>query len=368
MDLLDDANKVEKRLVAKATLAHIPITASFELTPCCNMQCNMCFISMKQTEVQAHGGIKGLDFWLQKACELKEMGTLFILLTGGEPLLYPDFKELYKALREMGFIVTLNTNGTCITEDIAKLFKEYLPRRVNVTLYGASKETYVKLCHHSEGFNQCINGITLLKKYNIDTKLNVSVVKENQHEFTNILAIGDKFSIPAVVNSYMFPCSRSIRNQIGIKESRLEPEIGGKYDALAAKYTKGTFFKEKTISILNEIEQTEANKNPITLSCRAGRNSLWINWQGVMTPCVMMEYPSINLNHISVKDAWQEIRKMCTLLPSHNECIGCKLRNLCQVCYASAALEEQHYGTINYLCKFTQSEYNTLKQLVNEKN
>ena len=61
MDLLDDATKVEKRLVAKATLTHIPITASFELTPCCNMQCNMCFISMKQTEVQAYGGIKGLD-------------------------------------------------------------------------------------------------------------------------------------------------------------------------------------------------------------------------------------------------------------------------------------------------------------------
>ena len=81
-----------------------------------------------------------------------------------------------------------------------------------------------------------------------------------------------------------------------------------------------------------------------------------------------MEYPSINLNHISVKDAWQEIGKMCTLLPSHNECIGCKLRKLCQVCYASATLEKQHYGTINYLCKFTQSEYNTLKQLVNEKN
>lgn len=166
----------------------------------------------------------------------------------------------------------------------------------------------------------------------------------------------------------MYPCSRSIRNHIGVKEARLKAQTGGTYDALATKYMQGDAFKEKAISIFNEIEQTKPNDKPITLSCRAGRSSLWINWQGIMTPCVMMEYPSINLNHISVKDAWQEIGKMCTLLPSHNECIGCKLRKLCQVCYASATLEKQHYGTLDYLCKFTQSEYNTLKQLVNEKN
>ena len=190
MDLLDDATKVEKRLVAKATAAHIPITASFELTPCCNLQCDMCFISMKQADMMAQGGLKDLDFWLRVAGELKEMGTLFILLTGGEPLLYPHFKELYRELRRMGFILTLNTNGTCIDEETVRLFHESRPRRVNVTLYGASRETYEKLCHHASGFDRCMNGLALLKEYDIDTKLNVSVVKENLEDFEKILEIG----------------------------------------------------------------------------------------------------------------------------------------------------------------------------------
>lgn len=367
MDLLGDATKVEKRLVAKATMARVPITASFELTPCCNLQCDMCFISMKHAEMKAHGGLKDLDFWLRIAAELKEMGTLFILLTGGEPLLYPHFKELYRSLREMGFILTLNTNGTCIDEEVVQLFQENRPRRVNVTLYGASRETYETLCHRADGFDRCMNGLTLLTKCGIDTKLNVSIVKENLHDFEEILAIGDRFGIPSVVNGYMFPCSRSIRKQIGVIESRLEAEDGGRIDALAMRHTKGAGFYDTIPVMLEELEQVVPDDRPFRLTCRAGSSSAWITWQGVMTPCVMMEYPAVSLEQLSVRQAWNEIGRMCGLLLPHDDCKGCKLRSLCQVCYASAMLEKQHYGTVDYLCRFTKSELNTLKILTDEK-
>lgn len=368
MDFLDDATKVEKRLVAKATVAHIPITASFELTPCCNLQCDMCFIRMKMDEVKVSGGLRSIDFWLRLAKELKNMGTLFILLTGGEPLLYPYFKELYQELKKMGFILTINTNATCIDEKMIQLFRESLPRRVNVTLYGASRETYEKLCHHAEGFDQCMHGLALLKKNGIDTKLNVSIVKENLNDFEKILAIGDSFGIPSEVNSYMFPCSRSVRNHIGALNSRLNAEDGGRIEALSLRHKKGESFYDTIPASLRQLEQAEPCNNPVGLSCRAGRSSVWITWQGIMTPCVMMEYPAVHLEHLSVCEAWAEIRRMSCLLPQHEDCRGCTLREICQVCYASAALEKQHYGTVNYLCRLTQSELQTLKTLVNEKN
>lgn len=49
----------------------------------------------------------------------------------------------------------------------------------------------------------------------------------------------------------------------------------------------------------------------------------------------------------------------------HN-CKGCKLWKLCQVCYASVSLEKQHNGNVSYLCRFTQCEYDFLKQLINK--
>lgn len=366
MDLPEDITGVEKHLVLKANKARIPISASFELTPCCNLQCDMCFIEMKASEAKAYGGLKKLDFWLRLAQELKEMGTLFILLTGGEPLLYPHFKELYQTLKKMGFIITLNTNGTCITEDVARMFSKYPPRRVNVTLYGASKDTYRRLCHHAEGFEQCMRGISLLCTYGIDTKLNVSVVKENKHEFDEILAIGDRFGIPSEVNTYMFPCSRSYHKGMGVTEARLEAEEGGKYDALYQKHKYGADFHEVVSATLREAEEAAPYQNEIVITCRAGKSSAWINWQGKMTPCVLMEYPAVNLEEVSAKEAWNSLEEMITKLPTHSDCKGCKLWKLCQVCYASVSLEKQHNGNVSYLCRFTQCEYDFLKQLINK--
>lgn len=366
MDSLDDVTGVEKYLVLKATQARTPIAASFELTPCCNLQCDMCFIHMKYTEMKAHGGLKDMDFWLKQAQELKEMGTLFILLTGGEPLLYPHFKELYQALKQMGFIITLNTNGTCITEEIAQLFQVYRPRRVNVTLYGASRETYEKLCHRAEGFEQCMNGIRLLRHYGIDTRLNVSVVQENKHEFDEILAIGDRFGIPSDVNSYMFPYSRSVRNRMKINNTRLNAKECGQYDVSYLKYKYKNEFYTVISNALKEAEETVPYKDEMVITCRAGKSSAWINWQGTMTPCVMMEYPAVNLEEVSAKEAWNSLGEMMSKLPTHSDCKGCKLWKLCQACYAAVSLEKQHYGDISYLCKFTQCKYDLLKQLINK--
>lgn len=366
MDFLDDATKVEKRLVAKATAAHIPITASFELTPCCNLQCDMCFIRMKMDEVKVAGGLRSIDFWLRLAKELKDMGTLFILLTGGEPLLYPYFKELYQELKKMGFILTINTNATCIDEKMIQLFRESLPRRVNVTLYGASRETYEKLCHHAEGFDQCMHGLALLKKNGIDTKLNVSIVKENLNDFEKILAIGDSFGIPSEVNSYMFPCSRTTRNGMGAIDARLTAEEGGRYDALYQKHKHSSEFKEMIAATLKEAEETVPYRDEMVITCRAGKSSAWINWQGRMTPCVLMEYPAVNLEEVSAKEAWNNLGEMITKLPTHSDCKGCKLWKLCQACYASVSLEKEHNGNVSYLCRFTQCEYDFLKQLINK--
>ena len=164
MDALDSILKIEERLVAKATLANIPIGGTFELLPLCNMNCDMCFIRLNKDEMNSIGRLKSADEWLNIARQMKDEGTLFVLITGGEPLLYPEFKKLYKGLKELGMIITINTNGTLITEDIARMFGEDKPRRVNITLYGASNETYNKLCHNPKGFDQTIRGIELLLK------------------------------------------------------------------------------------------------------------------------------------------------------------------------------------------------------------
>ena len=67
-------------------------------------------------------------------------------LTGGEPFLWPDFWKLYDALIHMGFLVSINTNGSLIDDEAIRKLQELPPTRVNITLYGASDATYERLC------------------------------------------------------------------------------------------------------------------------------------------------------------------------------------------------------------------------------
>ena len=82
-------------LYRKAYISKTPLSGAFEISPLCNMDCKMCYVRMTKQEMNKVGRQRTVDEWIEIAEQAKEMGTLFILLTGGEPFLQKDFKELY---------------------------------------------------------------------------------------------------------------------------------------------------------------------------------------------------------------------------------------------------------------------------------
>ena len=133
MHPMEDASSVERMLLNKAYKAKVPVNATIELTPLCNMSCKMCYVHLHPDEVKMQGGLHSVSEWLQIAEEMKRAGVLFVLLTGGEPLSYPGFKELYTKMHKMGLILTINTNGTLLNEEWADFFSYLKPRRINIT-------------------------------------------------------------------------------------------------------------------------------------------------------------------------------------------------------------------------------------------
>ena len=159
-------NIYEKVLINRAFQKGIPLSASFELSPLCNMNCRMCYVRLSKEEMKEKGRLRTAREWLELAHQMRDAGTLFIILTGGEPLLYPEFKEVYLGLRKLGMIITVNTNGTILDEAWANFFAENPPRRINITLYGTDKETYRDLCRFENGYEKALKGIELLVKRN----------------------------------------------------------------------------------------------------------------------------------------------------------------------------------------------------------
>ena len=172
---LDNMDSMEKRLIQKAYIKQAPINGSLELLPLCNMNCDMCYVRLSKAEMEQKGRLRTKEEWISLARQMKDAGTLFLLLTGGEPLLFPEFKELYKELQNMGMILTINSNGTLINEEWADFFAKHKPRRINITLYGADDQAYGKLCHYPAGFQKTVNAIRMLRDREIDVKINGSI-------------------------------------------------------------------------------------------------------------------------------------------------------------------------------------------------
>lgn len=368
MEDLYDATALEKMLIARASEKGVPISTTFELTPTCNLKCGMCYIRLSQSRLDELGGWRSLEEWKSTALELKKMGTLFILLTGGEPLLYPDFPELYEFLCKEGFIITINTNGTLITPRIALLWKNQLPRRVNITLYGASEDTYEKLCHNRNGFQQCLKALSLMKAYGIPVKINFSMVKENQHEYNKMMQIASELGFPVVADSYMLcKCNSMCQPARDINSHRLPPEEAAKFAVKQIAYEKGEYFDAFKEAWHKQMKSGQiAPQGPLGLDCRAADTSCWIDFRGVMLPCDIMEEYGVSLKEHSVHEAWQKVREIRHQVKPHEECTGCHLKSICNVCWANACQEKITNGNLNYLCKMAKAKKNQLSAKVSQ--
>ena len=114
-------SSVEPRLStylhAKACRDGTPLAGNLELTARCNFDCKMCYVHLTAEEQQRRGRELTADEWLAIAETARSRGMLFLLLTGGEPLIRPDFRYLLTELKKMGLLVSVNSNGSLIDKD-----------------------------------------------------------------------------------------------------------------------------------------------------------------------------------------------------------------------------------------------------------
>lgn len=362
MEHMDFNSTNEKRILSRAAQLQNPVNGSLELLPLCNMNCDMCYIRLSRKEVEAQGGLRDAEEWIQLGKEMAQAGVLFLLLTGGEPLMFPGFQRLYRELKSMGMILTINTNGTLLDEEWADFFGQYKPRRINITLYGADDIAYEKLCHYPDGFSKTIEAIQLLRERGVDVKINGSVTKYNRKDMKEIYRIGRELNVPVHMDTYMLPGNHERRLPLE-QQSRLLPE-----DAAAAEIDMQSMempsevFQRYVQEILVQIENREISY-PDQITCLAGNCSFAIGWQGKMRPCVTFDEPAVSVFDKGFLPAWKEISQVSKDLRLSATCVKCPLRPVCKICPASAWLETGRYdGVPEYLCRYAKELARLLKE------
>lgn len=345
-------------LYNKAASRRMPISGTFELSPVCNFECRMCYVRRTAKEVREyHRPILGYDDWLRIAREGKARGLLFLLLTGGEPFLWPRFWELYAELVDMGMLVAINTNGSLIDEAAVEKLKRRPPRRVNITLYGGSDETYERLCGVKGVFARVDRAIRSLKAAGIPVKLNCSLTPHNAHDLEAMVACAKELGLHLDLAAYMFPPIRRSPDSIGVND-RFTPEQTAYYRLRGITLQNGedarrSFLARVRSGCAEPPGLEEGCYDPLDgkVRCRAGSASFWITWDGFMTACGMMPEPKVDLAEREFDSAWRELTAKTAALRLSGVCEHCENRLLCHPCAAMAAAETGSAGGVpQYLC------------------
>jgi len=364
MNPMADASTFEKVLMKQALAQRSPINGSIELLPLCNMNCKMCYVRLSRAEMEAKGRMRTWEEWLEIGRQMKDSGVLFLLLTGGEPLLFPHFKELFVALKKMGMVLTINTNGTLIDEEWADFFAKNKPRRINITLYGSNEDIYRELCQSPDGFEKTVRAVRLLKERGVDVKISGSAAKANENDLENIIRLGHSMDVPVVVDTYMMPAIRE-RGKPYDFQSRLDPIAAARarVRSLELEMTPEAFrkYRDDAIAAVDNFVPGEEKEENIV--CMAGGCSFSVNWQGFLQPCVILQEPHANVFEVGFSQAWKQVSEQTQQLKSASRCSICALRHLCRTCVAAGLTETgKHNGIPEYMCLYAAETLRLLRK------
>ena len=123
----------------------VPLAGTIELTRRCNNRCRHCYNNLPASDLHAHAEELRTDELIRILDEAAAAGCVWLLLTGGEIFLRPDFREIYTHAKQKGLLVTLFTNGTLMTPELADFLANQRPFSLEITLYGATRETYERV-------------------------------------------------------------------------------------------------------------------------------------------------------------------------------------------------------------------------------
>lgn len=337
-------SEFSKQLHDKAGNSRIPITGSVEFTSRCNLRCAHCYISLPADSEAARQSELSLSVWCRIIDEITAEGCLWLCITGGEPLLRPDFLELYTYAKEKGLLIILFTNGTLITPRIADHLAEFRPFVVEITVYGATRKTYESVTGVPGSYERCRRGIQLLRERGIQLNLKTVIMSLNKHELEEMRNWAAELDVPFRFDPLLTPKLDGSREPCTL---RIPPEEVLALDL--ADERRALEWKE----IMKKFKGNLPNPEDLFF-CGAGIGAFHLNFRGELSLCLMVRKPAYDLPSGSFKEGWDNFLIQVRRQKRQNPipCTRCELIALCGQCPGWALLENGNpEGKVEYLCQ-----------------
>lgn len=176
-------------MIGRDKLSHLPdrfpLSCQWEITCRCNLRCVMCYTDCFNRPDKVRDELETSEI-LRIMDQLADAGCLELCLTGGEPLARPDFFDLYEHAVTSGFLVTLFTNGTLITDAVADRFAALPPHRIEISLHGRTEQSFERITQGRGSYERCTNAIRLLIERRAPLVLKTTAMTLNHDELLAI--------------------------------------------------------------------------------------------------------------------------------------------------------------------------------------
>ena len=337
----DNKLEVYKNYIAyKTAEMRLPNGVMLELSPICNFDCQMCYVKMTEQEVCDSGyGIMRFDDWKYYIDSFKELGTMGFTLTGGECMIHPDFIRIYNYIYDLGCSVNLITNCSCLTDEILKTFVERPPTGINITIYGASEETYERLCKNGAAYSKVMNNIDRLLEKKMRLGLQCTINQLNIDDFPKIEKFGSDRGLRVLGAGVLSKYGKC--NEKKIENSQLDFFSLNKQDFLehCEDKTEELYYK-------NYVFPTFKNNDIKSgLPCFATKNLCSISWRGTMKVCSTFEPFELDPRKDGgVKACWDRIVEWGNNYPPMVECHNCIFYKECPHCSARHYNDTHEFG------------------------
>ena len=333
-----------RELLWRAVAQRQPAMGAFELTADCNLSCRMCYVRPDRAAVRPSAELSA-SAWGSLTREAVDEGLVFLLLTGREPFLRPDFFELYEPLTHLGLMITLFTNGTLITPAVAERLAQAPPSRTEITLYGATAATYEAVTGVPGSYARCCDGIEALVGQRVPLGLKTTITRQNVGELEAMREMAHSWGLPFMGGWLL--TRRPDGNPSEVDQCRLSAG-----DCIALEATDQASADDWTEAALRGPTAHDGSN----YYCGAGRGAFVVNPAGEMNVCLDLPQPRARPLEVGFAAAWTQVQQYVDAAPPLGAaCRDCEALAFCPRCPAWSLMET---GTLTepvpYLCEIAR--------------
>lgn len=336
----------------------------WETTAACNLECSHCrrlevSHELSKEDLTTEEGRHLID-------TLSEMGPITLVLSGGEPLFRPDIFRLALYAHAKGLRVALASNGTLVTEEVAKEILYSGIQRVAISLDGADAETHDGFRRQEGSFEKAVNAFHILRRKRMSLQMNCTLARHNVHQKEEIYKLALELNVDALHIFMLVPvgCGASLSQQVMLSAEEYEVVLGWLYEksknpkphvraTCAPHYFRIIYQKAKAEG--RKLEHSKTGMSAMTRGCLAGTGIVFISHRGEVFPCGYLPLVCGTIREKSFKEIWNYSSILNQLRePEYLEgkCGFCEYRNICLGCRARAYFKDGNYLGSEPMCLY----------------